>query len=49
MTGLKYALALVIAVVVLGVSFETLTLDGAPLATTAEMTHGKACKDHHLG
>jgi len=30
-------------------SFEALTLDGAPLSTAAEMTHGKVCMDHHLG
>ncbi len=49
MTGLRYVLAVVAAAVVLAVSFEALTLDGAPLSSTAEITHGKACKDHHLG
>jgi hypothetical protein len=49
MRALRYALAVPVVVVVLAVSFEALTLDGAPSSTTAEITHGKACKDHHVG
>jgi hypothetical protein len=49
MAVIRYAFALGVVALVLGFSFEALTLDGAPLSATAEMTHSKACKDHHLG
>ena len=38
-----------VSIVALAISFEALTLGGAPLSTTtAEVTHGKVCKDHHM-